>query len=163
MTEILERDDVFEGPLRRPRNLHQQAPNSIHNDAVAKKLGFRGGTVAGSIHMEQFPPLLLRAFGDAWWESGNLSLYFTHATTDAEDVRCFVARPEPKAEWPQVDVRMERDDGTRVCEGTASVGRPEAPSALRERIAHLREPGELRMLAGLAGDAYERCRVVGII
>jgi len=27
---------------------------SIHDDATAAKLGFRGGTVAGSIHMDQY-------------------------------------------------------------------------------------------------------------
>jgi hypothetical protein len=52
------------GPLRRSVNQAQDVKGSIHNDKVASKLGFRGGTVAGSIHLELFPPVLLMAFGD---------------------------------------------------------------------------------------------------
>ena len=60
---IVERNGQLIGPYRRPRNLAQMQKGSIHDDATATKLGFRGGTVAGSIHMEQFPPILLRALG----------------------------------------------------------------------------------------------------
>ena len=54
---------VITGPMRQPRNQHQTTEGSIHNDAVAKPLGFRGGTVAGIIHHEQFAqsaPLAVR-------------------------------------------------------------------------------------------------------
>ena len=47
------------GEFRSPRNLYSGAEASIHNDAVASKLGFKGGTVAGSVHMDQFVPLIL--------------------------------------------------------------------------------------------------------
>ena len=56
---------VWVGPVRRPRNSAANEKGSIHDDAVAQKLGFRGGTVAASLHMEQFPPLLLHMFGRA--------------------------------------------------------------------------------------------------
>ena len=72
--EIVERDGVLVGPLREPRNLAANVAGSIHDDSQAQKLGFRGGTVAGSIHMEQFPPLLLRAFGERWFETGSALL-----------------------------------------------------------------------------------------
>ena len=39
------------GPWRTPRNLSADAAGSIHDDATAAGLGFRGGTVAGNIHM----------------------------------------------------------------------------------------------------------------
>ena len=52
------------------------AATNIHDDATAQKLGFRGGTIAGSIHMDQFPPVLVEAFGPAWFETGSLSLAF---------------------------------------------------------------------------------------
>ena len=38
----------LKGEFRTPRNLHQGAGGSIHNDATASKLGFKGGTVPGS-------------------------------------------------------------------------------------------------------------------
>ena len=61
---------VWVGPVRKPRNSAANEKGSIHDDAVAQKLGFRGGTVAASLHMEQFPPLLLHMFGPRWWECG---------------------------------------------------------------------------------------------
>jgi len=76
---------VIAGPLRHPRNLEQSIPGSIHEDSTARKLGLRGGTVAGSLHMEQFPPLLVEALGEEWWRTGGLSLYFKYATTGGED------------------------------------------------------------------------------
>src|SRR3990170_7908760 len=106
--EIIEQNGVLIGPYRAPRNLAQTQRGSIHDDAMATKLGFRGGTVAGSIHMEQFPPVLLRAFGSAWFETGSLSCYFRNATMDRERVRAFADVPPPGAVDAQVNVWMER-------------------------------------------------------
>ncbi|MEX2247620.1 MAG: hypothetical protein WEC75_13155 [Dehalococcoidia bacterium] len=151
---ITERDGVLVGPIRRPRNLAATERASIHDDSVAQKLGFRGGTVAGSIHMEQFPPLLVRAFGQRWFETGSLSTYFRNATMGEEPVQAFVRTSATPAPDTQVDVWMERDGGTLVLEGTASVGSPSEPSLLRRKLSEPREAGELRILAGIApGDA----------
>ncbi len=65
---------ILESELRAARNWSADTKGSIHDDATAAKLGFRGGTVAGSIHMDQFPPLLLRAFGTRFFHDGALSL-----------------------------------------------------------------------------------------
>jgi hypothetical protein len=148
-TDIIEQNGVLIGPYRRPRNLAATQRGSIHDDATAQKLGFRGGTVAGSIHMEQFPPVLLRAFGNRWFETGSLSCYFRNATTGGEPVRTLAQMPSAGAEDAQVNVWMERDDGTQVLEGTASVGSPAEPSILRRKLAEPREPGEQRMLGHL--------------
>ena len=59
---------------------------SIHDDATAAKLGFRGGTVAGSIHMDQYAALLVELYGQRWFERGALSVYFLNATVDGEAV-----------------------------------------------------------------------------
>src|SRR3954469_1965957 len=104
--EIVEKDGVLAGSLRRPRNLAANQRGSIHDDATAQKLGFRGGTVAGSIHMDQYPPLLLAAFGQEWFEPGSLSLNFKNATTSGEPVVAFVGEP-PSRTHVQVPVRME--------------------------------------------------------
>ena len=147
--EIMERDGTLIGPYRRPRNLSINVRGSIHDDATAQKLGFRGGTVAGSIHMEQFPPVLVRAFGQRWFENGSLSTYFRNATTDGEAVRAFAKTPAPDARDAQIDIWMERDDGMRILEGTASIGDPPEPSMLRRKLAESREVGEQRILAAL--------------
>jgi hypothetical protein len=59
---------------REPRNLEQALKLSIPDDETATKLGMRGGTVAGSLHMEQFPPLLTHVLGRRWWQTGGLPL-----------------------------------------------------------------------------------------
>ena len=147
-------DGIISGPLRSSVNSSREARGSIHDYATATKLGFRGGTVAGSIHMELFPPLLLRAFGERWFERGSLSLYFLNATTDREPVRAFLRQPPASASDVQVDAWVEREDGMRVAEGSASVGDPAEPTALQRRPIDRFEPGELRLLAGIT-PGYE--------
>jgi hypothetical protein len=149
----IEREDgAIAGPVREPRNLEQTIKGSIHDDATAVKLGLRGGTVAGSLHMEQFPPLLTHVFGRRWWQTGALSLYFRYATTDREKVQCFSRRPEPDPaahEDARTEVWIDHENGTRVAEGTASVGKPDPASALRLRIPQVPTPKDLRILSDL--------------
>ena len=154
------RDGVIRGPVRRPTNAARSQRGSIHDDDTATKLGFRGGTVAGSIHMDQFPPLLLEAFGNTWFERGSLSLYFTNATTDGEPVQAFVDQPAPGSSAAQVKAWMDRGDGMRVAEGTAAVGTPGEPTALAARDLRPSKPEELRMFSDLrAGQALEEAEV----
>jgi hypothetical protein len=157
-SEIELRDHVLVGPLRRSVNNARNIAGSIHDDATATKLGFRGGTVAGSIHLELFPPILLKAFGKRWFERGTISMYFLNATTDREAVRAFVKEPPLDATDAQVDIWIERDDGMRVAEGTASVGSPDEPTALMRRPLDRFDPGQLRILGKLkGGDRFEEC------
>jgi hypothetical protein len=152
------------GPVREPRNRAAHVAGSIHDDATASRLGFRGGTVAGSVHMDQFPPLLLEAFGPAWFETGTLSLYFKFATTDGEPVQAFVERPAPGAAGAQVRAWMTTPGGTLVAEGTASAGQPAEPTALFSRDLRPADPGQLRILSALRpGDSLGdlHCSVSG--
>jgi hypothetical protein len=144
--------DVLEGPVRTPRNLSAGVAGSIHDDATATALGFRGGTVAGSIHMDQFPPLALRAFGNDWFTDGSLSLYFRYATTDGEPVRAFLESP-PRTRDVQTRAWASTPDDVLVAEGTAGSGNPAEPSALRTRDLRPADPAQLRILAGLRAGA----------
>jgi hypothetical protein len=165
-SEIELRDQVLVGPLRRSVNSARSVRGSIHDDSTATKLGFRGGTVAGSIHLELFPPLLLRAFGERWFERGTLSIYFLNATTDREAVRAFVRQPPSDAADVQqtnvqVEAWIEREDGMRVAEGTASLGAPEEPTALMRRPLDRFDAGQMRILGGLkVGDQFEESDVI---
>jgi len=159
MTEAFnyeDRDGVLVGPVRSPRNSARHlGAGSIHDDATAQKLGFRGGTVAGSLHMEQFPPLLVAAFGEQWLRTGGLSLYFKYATTDNEPVQAFVRAPEAGAS--RTDVWMDDGNGNRVADGTANLGGRDPDSTVRQRLAAMPEPQDLRILADVkAGDSGER-------
>ena len=123
----------------------QEVKGSIHDDATASKLGFRGGTVAGSIHMDQFVPGLLAIYGDGWFQRGSISLYFTQATVDAEKVRATV---EPGPE--RARLTMHNEAGALICEGTATVGR-DATSELARRFEAQTpaEPQDLRILKAM--------------
>jgi len=144
--------EVLAGPVHRPRNLAAGVAGSIHDDATATALGFRGGTVAGSIHMDQFPPLALRAFGNGWFEDGSLSLYFRHATTDGEPVRAFIEQP-PRQRDVQTRAWATTSEEMLVAEGTAGRGHPAELTALRSRDMRPVDPAELRILAGLKPGA----------
>jgi hypothetical protein len=133
------------GEFRSPRNSAAEVKGSIHDDATASKLGFKGGTVAGSIHMDQFVPKLVDIYGERWFRDGSISLYFTQATVDREKVRAVVAPGERSA------LRMYNEAGDQICEGTASVGGDDAESELCKRIEKQPgvEPSSLRVLKDL--------------
>ena len=135
------------GEFRTPRNAFQEAPGSIHNDAIASKLGFKGGTVPGSVHMDQFVPQILATYGKGWFETGNISLYFTQATVDAEQVRAVLT---PSAE--RADLRMYNEGDDLICRGTANGEAHDLKSELEVRMAQQRPAagGALRILADFA-------------
>jgi hypothetical protein len=143
MTVESESADIV-GLLRTPHNSAQAAKGSIHDDATASKLGFRGGTVAGSLHMDQFIPLLLELYGEDWWKKGNLSAYFRQATVDREAVRAFAHPGEPHARlW------MENEAGDLIAECTASCKGSDTDTAV-ERLMKSQTtaaPGALRILS----------------
>ena len=143
---------VWASEFRTPRNSAAEVKGSIHDDATASKLGFRGGTVAGSIHMDQFVPGLLKLYGDAWFETGGMSLYFTKATTDAEPVKATVEAGAERAR-----LTMHDAPGDQICEGTGSAN-PDTRSELSKRIEGQAQaaPGSLRILGQIAvGEAHE--------
>lgn len=136
--------DTIKGPLWAARNWSADAgEGSIHDDSTAEELGFRGGTVAGDVHMNQFPPVLVEIFGEQWFESGNLSLSFKNATIDREEVQVFAEPLAPGAN--QTRVWMERADGLLVNTGTAAVG-DHSESELRRKDLRPCDPSELRIL-----------------
>jgi hypothetical protein len=158
--EIEERDGLYIGQWRRPVNPHLHVKGSIHEDASAQRLGFRGGLITGAVHTELFPPLLLKAFGQRWFEHGDLSLYFVEATLDREEVRAIAAAPPAGAADVQVQVWGERPNGNRICEGTAAVGDPGEISALLARDLNRFPVGELHILAQASvGDQFPEIEV----
>jgi len=142
------------GEWRRPTNTAADQKGGIHDDDTATDLGFRGGTVAGSIHMEQFAPLLEQAFGDAYWQSGTLSLHFQAATVDQEPVRCSISEVKQVGNVRRASVWMENEDGTMILSGTASCDGHDEDSELRARLKQIRPKTELRILKEMAiGDS----------
>ena len=148
---------ITTGPLWAGRNWAADAgEGSIHDDDTATELGFRGGTVPGDVHMNQFPATLVRVFGDSWLARGHLSLDFRNATTDGENVRVLVS--EPRGDLARV--WMEREDGLLVCEGTAGLNNLDR-AHLQSKDLRACDPSELRILRRVsAGTCLGEYRMV---
>jgi len=147
--DIVTKEGYIYGGWRRAVNAAIHSKGSIHEEATAQKLGMRGGAVVGIVHLNLFPPLFLKTFGQRWFERGSLSIYYTYALVDGEEVRGVMAVPPEGAKDIQVEAWAESVDGHTVGKGTASVGEPKELSYLQETELKNADPGELRILAGL--------------
>jgi hypothetical protein len=137
---------ALSGPLRQPRQmLAEQSYDghlSIHDDKTAGELGLRAGPIEGPTHFSQFDPLLFGIFGQAWFESGCISVHYQNMVVEGEEVRAFVQ--PPAAGEHMVQIWAEKRDGTPVLKGTASVGNvPDSAHEIPQRIAKLRPPAGL--------------------
>lgn len=137
--------------VKNPRNSSPRSHGTIHDDKVASNLGFRGGAIAGSIHLDQFGPVLVDAFGQQWFETGSLGLYFLHPLLDQEPVEGFVdvGNADTPLSNSRCDVRMTTPDNTAVAEGTASVGQVSNSSPVTSRDRRSMQPSDLRMLSNV--------------
>lgn len=126
--------------MRHPRNFSAHSKGSIHDDNTAQDLGFRGGTVAGDIHLEQFGGVCVEAFGKQWFENGFVSMYFQQATTDSEPVDAFI-----DGEGNIRAAGILTPAGVNVAEGNVGIG-DNVVSALNTRDRREVEPNTLRML-----------------
>jgi hypothetical protein len=140
-----------------PLNIQIETVNkqhiTIHNDDVARKVGMRGGVVAGIQHLDLFAPIMVRAFGQNGFETGSISLYYTYALLDGEEVRAMVQASPTGAKDVQVEARAETPDGRLVAKGTLSQGNPEEKTYLQKVEPENCPPEELRILKGVkAGD-----------
>jgi hypothetical protein len=153
------------GPLRKPAQMladqEYGGHTSIHDDAMAEKLGFRAGPIEGPTHFSQFQPLLAKIWGRRWYEAGCISSHFLNMVVEGEEVRAFAEIPAEGA--TRTRVWAEKADGTPVLEASASVGPQTEPSLLEARMAALRPPGKLLILedlkVGMTGAKDERVRM----
>jgi hypothetical protein len=144
------------GGWRAPENLYRALKTSIHDDDVAQKVGMRGGTIPGTIHLSLFAPLAQKIFGDRWFEKGVVSMYYTYATIDKEEVRAIIELPEGttedslplKGDDVQCKAWGELKGGQQIMTGTLSIGNPEEPSYLQSLELKNSPPEELRILEG---------------
>jgi hypothetical protein len=139
------------GALRQPRQMLAAQTygghESIHDDAMAARLGFRAGPIEGPTHFSQFEPLLFELWGPAWFERGCISAHYQNMVIEGESVRAFVA--QPAAGETHTRIWAEKADGTPVLMGTASLGPDHGATEIEGRITRLRPPGPLVVLAGL--------------
>ena len=139
-TAIVDDGHSLLGPWRRPHQMlaaqvYDGHP-SVHDDTVARKMGFEGGTIEGPTHFSQFVPLCEKLWGDSWFETGCISAHYRNAVFAGEEVQAIVAKPKDAKH--QIDIRMVKRDGTEVLQGTASVGRKSSATALDKRLSELK-------------------------
>ncbi len=163
MDDIEIKDGKIYGGWRAPENLYRGLATSIHDDSVAKKVGMRGGTIPGTIHLSLFAPIAQKIFGDRWFEKGAVSMYYTYATIDKEEVRAIFELPEGTTEDSlpitadnvQFKAWGELKSGQQIMTGTVSIGNPKEPSYLQSIELKNSKPEELRILEGYnVGDEF---------
>ena len=113
---------AWTGEFRKPRNSAAEVKGSIHDDATASKLGFKGGTVAGSIwYMDQFVP-------SASWKStvggDSLARDGPGRSRSTSRRRPWIQRSGPRhyrTRWTSHARHdtMHNEAGARICEGIA--------------------------------------------
>eukprot|EP00438_Fugacium_kawagutii_P036128 Skav236847 [mRNA] locus=scaffold1027:253413:258249:+ [translate_table: standard] len=117
------------GAWRRPPNDLQEQEvggghKAIHDDATAAKVGLKLAPIHGTVHWSQLTPLLLEAFGPAWFETGSISVHFVNMVGHLQPVRAFLEISDKN----QRKVWMEHMDGrapqllfTRHASGTETL------------------------------------------
>jgi len=154
--DIEVKDGKMYGGWRKPQNLYRGMSSSIHDDVTAKSVGMRGGTIPGTIHLSLFAPLAQKIFGDRWFEKGTVSMYYTFATVDEEEVRAIIKlRPDTTEDMfplvannEQFEAWGELKNGQKIMTGTISIGEPKEPSYLHAIELKNSKPEDLRILEG---------------
>jgi hypothetical protein len=108
----------FEGPFRRLVNTAAEQKGSIHDDAEARKLGFRGGFVPGSVVGQSAFPAIIDAFGQQWMQGGWYSLTFVSPVYIDDEVHEVAERSGDEVALQVVD-----RGGRLCCNGRAGLGR----------------------------------------
>ena len=154
--------DTVAGPWCAPLQMlaEQSYDNhaSIHDDATAQKLGFRGGTIEGPTHFSQFVPLGVSVWGERFLESGCISAHYRNAVFEGEEVQALMTRPAPGS--GHAEIWMQKRDGTEVLRGTLSLAGDTTPTALDRRLTTLAPTGPLVILRDIrVGMRSKRQRV----
>lgn len=153
------------GPLRKPAQMLQEQEYgghaSLHDEAMADKLGFRGAPIEGPTHFSLYPPLFDRIWGNAWFERGCISAHYQNMVFEGEETRAFAVLPAAGA--TRTRAWVEKADGTPVQEATASIGPDHGETLLEARMSEMRPAGKLVILedlkVGMTGAADEIVRM----
>ncbi len=140
---------TLRGPLRKPAQMLQEQEYgghaSVHDDAMAAKIGLKGAPIEGPTHFSLYPPLLEKIWGKAWFERGCISAHYQNMVIEGEETQAFVDWPEAGATITKAWV--VKGDGAPVHEASASIGDDE--TMLEKRLKELRPPGRMVIMQDL--------------
>lgn len=98
-------------------NTSAASEGSIHDDAKARELGFRGAFVPGSVVASAAIPLIFERFGPDWMTGGWFSFGFATPVYTSEEVRA-----RGKDGEAGLDLFVETRDARLCCSGEAGLG-----------------------------------------
>lgn len=134
------------GPWREPRQMladqEYDGHASVHDEAVADKLGLAGAPIEGPTHFSQFDPLAASVWGDAWFEYGCISSHFENMVVEGEKVRATMVH----GGGTTARIVAHKEDGSNVLTGTVTLGPDHSETELDRRLAAGRDPGELHII-----------------
>ncbi|MGE0601012.1 MAG: hypothetical protein AB7J35_16165 [Dehalococcoidia bacterium] len=142
-------NNFFDGRFRRLVNTAAEQKGSIHDDAEARRLGFRGGFVPGSVVGQSAFPAIVEAFGKEWFEGGWYSLTFVSPVYIDDEVHEVAQRTSDG-----IAVQVVDRFGRLCCNGRAGLG-ANVPWDESQDLAHGAEgvlPGIERGFAWLPHD-----------
>ena len=138
---------TISGPFRAPKQMlatqEYGGHASIHDDSMAQDLGFKGAPIEGPTHFSQFVPLLHQLWGRDWEEHGCLSAHYKNPVVEGEEVKAFV---ETTDQPNYIRIWAEKEDGTPVLEGSATLGPDHPETTLEARRKQLKTPEKLIIL-----------------
>ncbi|MFM8626354.1 MAG: hypothetical protein ACKOCC_05315 [Actinomycetota bacterium] len=144
------------GPWREPRQMladqEYDGHASVHDEAVADKLGLAGAPIEGPTHFSQFDPLAAAVWGDAWFEYGCISSHFENMVVEGEKVRATMVH----AGGESARIVAHKEDGSNVLSGTVTLGPGHAETELDRRLAGARDPGDLHIIDQLVVGSRSR-------
>ena len=117
-------------------NVSHASENKIHDDTVAKKLGFTGGLVPGVEVFAYATHPVVGKYGRAWLERGRMEARFQKPLYDGH--MATVTATETGA---GLDLRLE-SDGVLCATGSASLGEAGMPPPAIESYAVRQPPAE---------------------
>ena len=109
-------------------NTATQSANRIHDDAVAKDLGFRGGLVPGVDVFAYLTHLPAANWGRAWLEDGAITGRFERPVYDGDRVEV-IAEPIDGSTDDALDLTLFDSEGIGCAVGVALRHAPDAPPA----------------------------------
>jgi hypothetical protein len=105
---------------KRLPNLSSESAGSIHDDEMARSLGFRGGFVGGSILLAAMADDLLHAAGPQFLKDGTLAVRFRVPLYASDEVQVVSDASRP-ARFP-FTVSLVTRDGRTCCDARAGLG-----------------------------------------
>lgn len=123
---------------------------SIHDDAVARQMGYRAALVPGAFLYGHFSRLAVDHWGMAWIAHGSISVQFRRAVYNG-DALVLTATPVPSEMGQKLDLDLTDAEGKSVATGWIFLAAdpPEPPAAAAFQLAPIPDPRPVIVAGGM--------------